>query len=316
MNVSDLFYNIRFTTGSLDDTSGRAVNNLFTNKQIATQANMELLQYANITKGIQDVYSFPLDTSTPFVKAPSLALRSEAYSFAVLYQNSIAFPMDMRNMREGLNNFRYRPIQGITNWMVPWGAGKEQFFSVFPTNALAPKTSTITTDILAADTTLTLTSGDGFIPQEGRLTIGDEKILYTKRVGNVFSGCERGVEETTASAHSAGVTVTQNNVVLFYSRKPQPIEIDDEDWMTQAQQAREIEVCDEHMQGIIQAISYQLLIKVDTARAERLKIDSKELYEQYETDIKKGYYRFHSRGIRAPYQIAETGVPYGTNLLY
>lgn len=316
MNVKDFFFNVRFTSGSLDDTSGRATNNLFTNKQIATQANMELFQYANITKGIQDVYSFPLDTSQPFVAAPPLALRSEAYSFCVIYQNGIAFPLDMRNIREGLNNFRYRPIQGITNWIVPWGAGKEQFFSVFPTNALAPKTTTIVNDILPTDTTINLTDAQGFLIQEGRITIGEEKILYRKIVNNIAYNCERGVEDTVAASHLAGDTVTQNNVVLYYARLSKPIEVHDDDFMTKAELSREIEVCEEHVQGILKATCYNLLLKVDPDRADNLKQDYMLLYSQYATDIKKGYYRNHSRGIRNPYQIAETGVAFGTNLLY
>jgi len=316
VDVSTFFYNVRFTTGSLDDTSGRAVNNLFTNKQIATQANLELLQYANITKGIQDVYSFPLQTSTPFVRAPELALRSEAYQFCYVIFNGIAMPMDMRNMREAQNTYRYRPIQGITNWVVPWGAGKDQFFSVFPTNATAPRSATLATDILPDDTTITFSGDTGLIIQEGRITIGEEKILYTAKSGSTLTGCVRGIERTSPAKHTAGDAITQNNVIMFYARRAEPIEINDEDWMTKEQQLREIEVCEEHTQGILKATCYNLLTKVDTTRADRLKEDYLNLYNQYAIDIRKGYSRFHARGIRPEYTIAETGVPYGSNILY
>ena len=57
-------------------------------------------------------------------------------------------------------------------------------------------------------TTLTLTSTTGF-DSSGKVHIGSEIITYTGVLGNDLTGCTRGAENTTASAHSSGVRVAQ-----------------------------------------------------------------------------------------------------------
>ena len=57
-------------------------------------------------------------------------------------------------------------------------------------------------------TTLTLTSTTGF-DATGKVYIGSEIITYTGILGNDLTGCTRGAESTTASAHASGVKVAQ-----------------------------------------------------------------------------------------------------------
>ena len=57
-------------------------------------------------------------------------------------------------------------------------------------------------------TTLTLTSTTGF-DSTGKVYIGSEIITYTGILGNDLTGCTRGAESTTASAHASGVQVAQ-----------------------------------------------------------------------------------------------------------
>lgn len=82
----------------------------------------------------------------------------------------------------------------------------EQFANEFRT--------TLATAITAAQTTLTLTSeiGVGLNPAPAapfRLRIDNELILVDARVGTLCSSLTRGIEGTTAAAHTAGAAVRQ-----------------------------------------------------------------------------------------------------------
>lgn len=315
MRVEEALTRIRFYTGTLSDISGKAVNNLFTNKQILYLLMTNLNQYANITKAIEDVYSFTLNTNTPFVSAPILALRSEAYKFIMIVINGRYFPADIQGFGNSYVNFPVRSSAGITNWLLPWGTGGNTRFSVFPLNSQTPFSSTISADITATDTTIPMVSTSGLVSNEGRITIGSEKILYSAKTSTSLTGCVRGVESTTASAHTSGDTVYENNVYLFYSRLHTPITIQDDNFVPLATQQIELEVAEEHLEGILKHTSYDLLIKVDPTRAEHLKVNSDQLFEQYRLDIRKGRSRIKSgSNIRSPYMY-ESGAPMYTNLL-
>jgi|TARA_R110000796_G_scaffold82773_2_gene181679 hypothetical protein len=56
--------------------------------------------------------------------------------------------------------------------------------------------------------TLTLTSTTG-LSATGKVYIGNEIVTYTGILGNDITGCTRGAEGTTASAHATGVQVAQ-----------------------------------------------------------------------------------------------------------
>ena len=56
--------------------------------------------------------------------------------------------------------------------------------------------------------TLTLTSTTD-LSSTGTVYIGSEQVTYTGITGNDITGCTRGANSTTASAHSSGVAVTQ-----------------------------------------------------------------------------------------------------------
>src|SRR6266446_3425243 len=66
-----------------------------------------------------------------------------------------------------------------------------------------------TAALTAASTTVPVTSTAGYAPY-GRLLIDSELINYTSTTGTNFNGLTRGVGGTTAAAHAAGVTVSQN----------------------------------------------------------------------------------------------------------
>jgi len=64
----------------------------------------------------------------------------------------------------------------------------------------APAT-TLNGDLTDSATTITVTSTTGFL-NEGVLRIEDEEIYYSGLTATTFTGCSRGINDTTASAHS------------------------------------------------------------------------------------------------------------------
>ena len=66
----------------------------------------------------------------------------------------------------------------------------------------------------ASNTTITVDSTDGF-PEQGRLKIENEEILYTSKSATTFKGCTRGYRGTAAVAHSDNVLVSTKYKVLI-----------------------------------------------------------------------------------------------------
>jgi hypothetical protein len=314
VNIREVLRRINFKIGNLDNIQGKAINNIMPYRYIVDELNSQLRQYANITKAIQDVYSFPLESNMPFVKAPELALRSKGYKYIYVISRGTIFPCDIRNQRDVYPIFRYSPINGITNWIMPWNEGKNQFLALFPTNNVARQLKKLTTSISKDDTTIYLDSTDGLIARNGRVTIGDEKIVYEQATSAVLYGCVRGAEDTEAVNHIQGEDVRENNVVVFYSRLPKSIIVHDDNIVPEDILNRELEIIEEHLEGIIKATAYNLLVKLDPERAGIYKIDFDALYVQYKDDISKGYSRIRQgTNIRMPFDMNEGGVPYGAN---
>jgi len=316
MRVREALSTLNFKIGKPDDFQGRALNSIIPNRNIVHEFNTQMQQYANVTKGINDVFSFPLYVDTPVVEAPELALRSEAYYYMYVVSRGTIFPMDMRNQRDVYPIFRYNPIKGITNWLMPWNEGKKQYLGVFPMNNVTPSTTTLTSDVDKVDTTIPVVSTNGYINNNGRITIGNEKISFGYKDQTNFYNCIRGLEMTEAVNHLTSATVTENNVMLFYSRLPIPIVIQDKEFIDPEVLDRELEIIEEHLEGIIKLSAYNLLVKIDPERALIYKVDSTELYDQYRRDIKKGYYRGRTGvNTRNPYAMNESGVPFGPNFV-
>lgn len=317
MILEEVLRRIKFKIGTTDDISGRAINPIVNNRNIIDELNSQIRQYANITKGIQDVYSFPLTSNQIFVNAPPLALRSESYFHLYVIVTGVIFPMDMRGARDVYNTFITNPVTGIPNWILPFNEGNSQKFGIFPKNSNSPQTTTLTSAIDKDDTTIPVASTTSFIANNGRITIDSEVIKYQYKDTTNFYGCVRGEELSTAIEHVNSSTVTENNVVIHYSRLHQPIIVNDDDAITQDILARDVEVVDEHMEGIIKAVAYNLLIKIDNERAVPYKLDYTTLYKQYEEDIAKNYYRGRSgTNITSPSTTSEAGIAYGLNYKY
>lgn len=318
MNVQRAIEIIRFYTGTLSDISGKSVNNLFTDKEILDQMYFRLIQYANVTKGIQDIYSFALSTNTPFVSSPPLALRSEAYKFILIVLQGRYYPADMQSLQKAYHTFPFRTIEGITNWLLAWGNKDDDRLYVFPNISESANTTTLTAGVTATDTTLPVTSTAGFLANDGRVTINNEKILYGRKDATNLYDCVRGVEQTTAAAHLTSATVTEHNVYLFYRRLHTDIRLENNNanpnFVPKNILDTELELAEEHVEGILKSVAFNLLLKVDVQRAEAYKVDSDALYEQYRLDIRRGRAAIRQGANIRPFYLSESGYPTTTNL--
>jgi len=75
------------------------------------------------------------------------------------------------------------------------------------TNAISTGFTTLVSNVNATTTTITLTNGDIFPPQNGLVKINNEQIFYNSLSANVATNCIRGYNNTTASSHTAGANV-------------------------------------------------------------------------------------------------------------
>ena len=76
-------------------------------------------------------------------------------------------------------------------------------------------TTTLNGAITNSATTITLTDASSF-PSAGQVRIGTELINYTGKSGNNLTTCTRGVESTTAAAHSNGATVVATTSMVAW----------------------------------------------------------------------------------------------------
>lgn len=223
----------------------------------------------------------------------------------------------MRGQRDVYKTFVFNPINGITNWIMAWNTGDKAYLGFFPNNSLDANTTNLTADITKTDTTIPVVSTTGYIARNGRITIDNEVMEYQYKDATNFYGCNRGQEMTSAKSHINGAVVNENNVIIYYSRLAQEIILNDKNLVPQEILERELEIVPEHVEGIIKAVAYNILIKLDPVRANIYRVDYNELYEQYRTDILKGYYRgrqgtnFDEANLNN-----ETGIPSATNLQY
>lgn len=311
MDLETALNRIKFKIGSMDDLNSKAVNPLVSTSNLIYELNAQTQKYAIKTKGIQDVFSASVTSNTQFLGSPSLALRSGAYRFAILIVNGYFQPLDIRGQNDVSAIYRVSPLRGIGSWLTVIQEVNTQRIFFYPMPGVSYHTTTLSSGISASDTTIPVASTASFVSTGGRITIGSEKILYQYKDATNFYGCIRGLEMTTAVTHSTSATVSENNLVVNYSRLPVSFTAIDTPSVTQL--ATELEVVDDHVEGLLDIVAYNLLIKIDPARATAYKIDGESLFEQYKLDVAKGHGKNRPGvNVREPY-MNENGVPFQGN---
>ena len=316
MKLFEALRRINFKIGTLDDITGRAINNIVETRYIIDELNTQMFAYANKTKGIRDTYSTTINYNEPIIQAPKNALRSCSYLFGEVIVDGKIFPLDVRGTNNVLNNFTINPYNAITSWLMPFGQGKTQYFGAFPASSTSPSITKLTKQVLPTDTTIEVENTKGFIRNFGRIKIGAETIMYQYCDATKFYGCVRGIEGTKAEDYEAGTEVIHCNLILYYAKLPEKIVVYDDNFVSQETLNKELEIVEEHLEGIIKIVAYNLILKLDNTRAGQYKVDSEELFNQYEADIRKGYSAIRKgANVRSPY-FSQNGLPAWTNLQY
>ena len=79
----------------------------------------------------------------------------------------------------------------------------------------------------ASTATVTVDSTDDF-PEQGRIKIDDEEILYTGKTPTTFTGCTRGARSSRATTHSDNAVVNNGYKVILTDLTSQvPIALED-----------------------------------------------------------------------------------------
>jgi hypothetical protein len=93
----------------------------------------------------------------------------------------------------------------------------QQTLRTYPMLAFGVQETYLAASISATDTTINAINAGSF-PTVGTLLIGSEKITYTGRSSNTFTGCVRGVNGTTAVSHSIydSIGLSAPNQVMFH----------------------------------------------------------------------------------------------------
>lgn len=285
MLVSEVLDRINTALGMPDDLTGKNANTLFTNKRIVEQLKNALDIYASTVKGIEDIFSTTLGLDTRVATAPSDAIRSQAYRFTYIWRDGRKYPLNYKDLNKVNSEFPYGTYAGIPRFFSVWN----DEITIYPDNSGSPNTTTLSGALSDSATTITVGSTSGFPELNGRITINNEKIRYTHKSSTTFTGCTRGVEGTTAAAHSDTDTVTENNLVMYYRKKHFEVTVDANDNISQAQLDKQMEIPDEHVEPIVDMVAYRLLSKIDAERARPYKIDAAAFFAQAKRDIQAGY---------------------------
>ena len=284
MIVSDAVQKIRFSTNPNDDNTGRNINALFSNKNLIAQFQGVLDQYAAFTKAIEDIFTVPVVAKTRSVDGPTDIIRGEGYRFMEIWLQGRKYPINIKSLNTTQTEYPTLTTTGVPQYVSVW---KDEI-SFYPSPSSSHASTTVTSEVGTADTTINVASTSNFPPQNGRLTIGSEKIKYTSLTSTTFVGCTRGIEGTNAGLHDPDAVVSENNLVVYYRKKPFKITVDSSDIIFPSDMSKELEIPDEHMNGIIDLTVYNLLQKIDPERATPYKIDAAAFLRQAKEDIEQG----------------------------
>ena len=185
------------SSGSLSATSGSAVVTITDNAHGAITND-----YVTITN------------ATTFAGIPAADLNKEHIITRIdgnTFTITVATTATGTATGGGTPTFTYQINTGLSTITggTGWGA------STWDGETADDATTTLNGAITNSATTITLTDASSF-PSAGQVRIGTELINYTGKSGNNLTTCTRGVESTTAAAHSNGATVVATTSMVAW----------------------------------------------------------------------------------------------------
>ena len=162
---------------------------------------------------------------------------------------------------------------------------------VWPASDRSAATTTLTSSLTAAGTTIAVADASGFQPM-GFLSIGTEIILYrtVNAAGTSVTNVLRAQAGSQASAHNSGVTVTERNIIMKLSRLPTAISIPSD--------PVEIPL------GLVPVVELYVLAKVREAEQESaLAMSMRKEFDQF---MEKMTSKAQIKGLRQGLQVSST----------
>jgi hypothetical protein len=284
MLVKDVISRIRFNTNTNDDNTGRNINPLFSNTNLVAELQMVLNQYASFTKALQAIHTTPVQANTRSIQGPSDIIRKQGYKFVFIWLQGRKYPINAQPLVTTQTEFPTMGTVGIPQYITIW----DNEVSFYPLPSSSRQETQLTNDITASQINIDVSSTSSFIPQNGVITIGDEKIRYTSKTATQFLNCTRAYEGTIAAEHAANAVVQENNLYIYYCKYPFTIFVDSSDIISENDLNRDLGINEEHMPSIINLTTYNLLNKIDPTRAQPYKIDAVAFLSQAKSDVEQG----------------------------
>jgi len=304
MLVSDFLDTIYDNVATKQDYLNKSVAPIFTNDRICRQLKFALDKYASYTKALEAYHTLSVAGNDAEIMYPDYMIRSEGIRFLVWFINGYAYPIMDKNLNNTYGNFP-TVLQGLPRWFNCW----EDRIDFYPQNSNGYNHTTITANVSTSDTTIEVASTSGFKAKNGRFTLDNEKIAFQYKDATHFYGCRRGMEDTTPLPHNIGAVLNENNVWVYYRRLHFPIMPKSDGTMSSDLLAKEMMIADDHLEVVADYVTYKLLSKIDTERAQYYKVNFDEWLKEAKYDINKGRAAISkSSNIRDPY-LFETNDP-------
>lgn len=145
---------------------------------------------------------------------------------------------------------------------------------VYPYPSDSADTTTLDGAISSATaTTITVASTSSFQTQ-GRFIVDSEVISYTGKTSTTFTGCTRGDEDTTATTHLTGATVTERDFIYHFQEEPADLEDETDETEIPDPKVIVFMAAAELSEG---ALHDRLLVKANNALAQLRKVDEPKI---------------------------------------
>lgn len=171
----------------------------------------------------------------------------------------------------------------------PHSTHANQRLQVWPASSRTGSTTTLSADLSATATTISIAAAAVTFKSYGFLSIDDEIILYRtiNAAGTSITNLLRGQAGTAATTHTNGATVTERNIIMKMSRLPVPISLPEDP----------IEIPN----GLIPMLELYVMAKV--REAEQESVIALQMRREWEMSMKKLTDSAQLAGIRQGLQV-------------
>lgn len=204
-------------------------NNTFTDAEIVDLLNVAYKKFIALSECLEDIISVASIEGCGLYQLPqSLIKIKDGYfrSKALSIYNERAIWRD--NLTRRLTDYELASGVSVLKCYLK-NMGKNSYLGLYGIPSDSADVTTITANVLAADTTIPLESVSG-LHGVGSLKINNEVIHYTYLDGLNAKGCIRATEETaTPAQHNSGAVVGERDILLIAVPNPPDLDSDDDE---------------------------------------------------------------------------------------